>query len=700
MSIRGKVARRALAMGLALSSWAMTPGQALAMNVCVRAAPYIETMPDGVTSATMWGYRVVPTNASFSACNAAALANPASSINQPPTSPGAAITVSPADPTLNVRLINHLPVATSFVLHGQNTAMNPVFKTNATVGDASTTSDCTPGASLDCRVRSFTHGAAPGGTATYTYANLRPGTYLYQSGTLPQIQVQMGLYGLLRMNAPATATAQRVAYPGAASAPDQYAYDNEITLLLSEVDPAVHAAVAGGTFTGSTLRYDPRFFRLHRYAATSPNLPATGAAAVPVEVTDGPTRGVLGIVAGRRQLVRVVNAGIQSRAFTLIDGHWYLIAENGNVFPYPREQVTVHLAAAQASDLWFTPTLPAGVTAHRLAMFDRRLALSNEDGNAVGGLLLRLSVTGAGATALAADASACGNAGVQGASYACTVVENGATGTPRFSLDVAPVGMTIDASTGEIAWTPNNDQAFKPLLGETVSNPVQVRVTDPTSGRYATASFAVAVTNVDDAPVALDDAYEVRGGTLTVPASRSVLVNDGDPDGDALTNPTVVAAPTNGTVTMNADGTFTYTAASLPASGTSTTTFTYQVTANGQPSNVATVTLTLVANSAPTVVDDVDALVLTTPPTGLAIDVLANDYDVDGNLDPATLAIVGAPNRGGTASVVTAGCPVATRPCILYTPKPGFRGTDALTYTVSDALGAVSRAATLRVNVQ
>lgn len=698
MRIYSKAARRALAMGLGLSAWAWLPAPAQAMNVCVRAAPYVETMPDGVTTVTMWGYRVVVTGPAFGACNAAALANPASSINQPPTSPGAAITVSPADPTLNVRLVNNLPVPTSFVLHGHNTTMAPVFKTNATVNDPSVTSDCTPGASLDCRVRSFTHEAAPGGTATYTFANVKPGTYLYQSGTLPQIQVQMGLYGMLRRNAPATSTAARVAYPGAASAPDQYAYDSEISLLLSEVDPALHAAVAAGTFSGSTLRYDPRFFRVHRYAATPPTLRASGAAAASIEFTDGPARRVLGITAGQRQLVRVVNAGIQSRALTLLDGHWFVIAQDGNVFPYPREQVTTHLAAAQSADLWFTPTLPAGTTAQRMLMFDRRLALSNNDGNAVGGMLVRLSVT-SGASTLAVDTSGCGPTGTQGAPYACTVAATGTGGTPSFSLDVAPAGMTIDAATGEIAWTPNNEQAYKPLLGATVSNPVQVRATD-SNGRYATASFAVAVANVDDAPVANNDAYEVRGGTLTIPLSRSVLANDADPDGDPLAGATLVAAPTNGTVTLNADGTFAYTATSLPASGTATTTFTYQVSANGQPSNVATVTLTLYANSAPTAVDDVDALVLTTPPTAMLIDVLANDYDVDGNLDVNSLAIVGAPNRGGTASVVTAGCPVATRPCIQYTPAPSFRGTDTLTYTVGDTLGAVSRAATVRVNVQ
>jgi len=94
----------------------------------------------------------------------------------------------------------------------------------------------------------------------------------------------------------------------------------------------------------------------------------------------------------------------------------------------------------------------------------------------------------------------------------------------------------------------------------------------------------------------------------------------------------------------------------------------------------------------------VSRAVAATTPT--FIDVLANDYDVDGNLNVASLAIFGSPNRGGTATVVSAGCPNPTRPCISYTPPANFLGTEAITYTVSDSLGATSAAATTRVNVQ
>jgi hypothetical protein len=702
-------ARRGAAALLAAALGAGLAAPAAAVTVYVRAAPITTgleaTMPDG-TVVPMWGYRVGPTRA-----NVINLANL-------PQSPGAAIRVPDGDTTLTVVLINNLPVPTSFVLHGHNTAMTPVFATPAGVV-------CTPPAAgspaadmtalqafRDCRVRSFTREAPPrpvsdNGTAAndvvYTYTNVRPGTYLYQSGTMPQIQVQMGLYGMVRKDAPSPAP-----LPGNNAYPN-VTYDNDVALLLSEVDPAVHAAVAAGTFNTSTIAYDPKYFRLHRYNPTT-GVCATATPgpciAQPIEFTDRTIAvGGLGVRAahtiqpGERQLVRAVNAGLQSRSLLLIDGHWFLVAEDGLAFPYPREQYSAFLPAAKTADLWFTPTLAGGDTAaidRQLTIFDRRLALTNNNADPGGGQLMRLNVANAGATP-AVDVSNCATVGTEDAPYACiitgTVAGNAAL---TYALDVAPAGMTIDATSGAIGWTPDNTQAWKPLVGQTATNPVRVRVTAAT-GRYTTGSFSVAVANVNDAPVAANDAYAVRGGALV--AAVSVLANDADPDGDPLGAITIVAAPTNGTLVMNVNGTFSYTAGSLPASGSSPDTFTYAVTDGTLASNPATVTLTVYANSAPTAVDDVDARAFAAVGPSF-IDVLGNDYDVDGNLAPATLAIVGPPNRGGTAAVVTAGCPVAGRPCVRYTPPAAFRGTEAITYRVADTLGAFSASATLRVNVQ
>ena len=275
----------------------------------------------------------------------------------------------PNDTTLTVTLINRvsanpgvvntngetaLAVPTSFVLQGHNATMVPVFKNAAG-------NDCTPGGTAtdlaalqtirECRVRSFTHETSPGQRAVYTYSNVKPGTYMYQSGTMPQIQVQMGLYGMVRRNAADGTPAN--AY---ASLP----FDNQISLLLSEVDPAIHTEADAGTFNRSTIGYDPKYFRVHRYdppgAACSTGTPAT-CISQPTDFTEASARNPLTIQPGQRQLVRVVNAGLQSRALELIDGHWYLVAEDGNKFPYPREQYSAFLPAAKTADFWFTPTI-------------------------------------------------------------------------------------------------------------------------------------------------------------------------------------------------------------------------------------------------------------------------------------------------------------------------------------------------------
>ena len=94
-------------------------------------------------------------------------------------------------------------------------------------------------------------------------------------------------------------------------------------------------------------------------------------------------------------------------------------------------------------------------------------------------------------------------------------------------------------------------------------------------------------------PVANPDAYSAnQDSTLTVSAAAGVLANDTDPDAaDAgyLTTALVTDA-THGHVTLNADGSFTYT----PAAGYfGPDSFSYQASDGIDPSNVATVSLTV-----------------------------------------------------------------------------------------------------------
>src|SRR5207253_2966328 len=75
-----------------------------------------------------------------------------------------------------------------------------------------------------------------------------------------------------------------------------------------------------------------------------------------------------------------------------------------------------------------------------------------------------------------------------------------------------------------------------------------------------TATVSITVTPVNDAPVANSDSATVaEGGTVTVldSTAASVLANDTDAEGNTLTA-TKLSDPAHGSVTLNADGTFSY----------------------------------------------------------------------------------------------------------------------------------------------
>jgi Ca2+-binding RTX toxin-like protein len=92
-------------------------------------------------------------------------------------------------------------------------------------------------------------------------------------------------------------------------------------------------------------------------------------------------------------------------------------------------------------------------------------------------------------------------------------------------------------------------------------------------------------------PVAVDDVYSVIGGGVLNAPAPGVLGNDSDPDGDPLTAQ-VVSPPASGTLSLNPDGSLTYT----PGEDTvGSVTFTYQASDGTATSNIATVTITVAA---------------------------------------------------------------------------------------------------------
>lgn len=176
----------------------------------------------------------------------------------------------------------------------------------------------------------------------------------------------------------------------------------------------------------------------------------------------------------------------------------------------------------------------------------------------------------------------------------------------------------------------------------------------------------VFIYNVPSVPTALDDAYTTSGfGVLSIGAP-GVLGNDSDPEGDPL-NATLVQTATNGTLTFNANGSFSYT----PNQGFSgQDSFTYFATDGQGSSNVATVTITTPAlNQPPVAVND---SAQTTLNVSVLIDVLANDTDPEN--DPLTLTSVNA-GQNGTTQIENGQ--------VRYIPGFNFTGQDTFTYLVS-----------------
>ena len=188
-------------------------------------------------------------------------------------------------------------------------------------------------------------------------------------------------------------------------------------------------------------------------------------------------------------------------------------------------------------------------------------------------------------------------------------------------------------------------------------------------------------------PVAVDDEYMVgHGQTLTV-AAPGVLTNDTDADHDALTAE-LVSPPQHGTVTLAADGSFTY---HHDGSNSPNDHFTYRVSDGHHTSNTATVTLSIGNDVAPVATNDVytvaeGGVLVTSSVNGL----FANDHDADTPRSQWSVVIVTQPAHG-TLTMGTGGG-------FTYTHDGSETTADVFTYKVSDGIRQ-SNTATVSITV-
>jgi len=292
---------------LGLLAFALPSSPSLALVVDLTAVEGVWTPPGAATPVVMWGF-ITDTGT----CPGAPV----------PWDVGPVIDVPDGDNTLTVNLRNCLSEDVSFFIPGQFKTTSPVTFTD---GQGRT------------RVRSFDSVTAPGGgTASYTWNNLKEGTYLYQSGTFVAKQVPKGLYGPL--------VVRGGGYPAVAQ---------EEILVYSEIDPDLNNAASGAGEGTRVNNYQPKYFLIN--GETYPN-----TANIQVNTNEN-------------VLLRFVNAGLRIYVPTLKGLYMSVIAEDGNLLPYPLEQYQLELTAAKTMDA----IVNIGPQEGRYALYDRSLHLAN-----------------------------------------------------------------------------------------------------------------------------------------------------------------------------------------------------------------------------------------------------------------------------------------------------------------------------------
>jgi hypothetical protein len=571
-------------------------------------------LPDG-NSVPMWGYCLNGT------CGTS-------------WSPGPTIVVPITDGSgfgsLTINLTNSLPVNTSIVILGQvggdmgaaslPREASPTTGTHATQTITWPAAGCNP-ATLPatvppCTDPTFTPAGQParavafgleaaggGGAHLYSWAHLRPGTYLYETGSLPSLQAPMGLYGVLVVTKPPVSAAsgtpaQGDAYPNKAVTTGTTTtagalYDADVALLFSEIDPRQNAAVDAA----AGVNADPlKLFNDASCSAAAPCYPPAVNYAPTYFLVNGqtfdPTQPQLSgfalsdnkalAASGNHLLVRLVNAGLRTHVPTIVGQSVSLIGEDGNFAPgLPKRQSHVLMAAGKTYDAWLDAAPTAGVyTPISFPVFDRSLSLTsgNLDRQTVlanSGMMGFIAVQpagtavgGTGGTSVPAAMQATANADLF--ATAINTPFSGNVLTNDVNVVTAAVAGTATSAGGLISFSPDGSFAYTPpsatFVGPdsfTYTGNGSASITATVNITVGTKLTPVAVPDVDAAATSTTPAthaFTSAVASLYKASAPGVLANDTANDGTTTVGLTAVldsVGASCSSVTLNEDGSFT-----------------------------------------------------------------------------------------------------------------------------------------------
>ncbi|MDB5991320.1 MAG: multicopper oxidase type 3 [Herbaspirillum sp.] len=557
----------AIATAMALAAASASAQTAALTTVNLTAQRMSTTLPDG-TTVPMWGYCTddLPQNAGLSGgrllnANACTVAVTGSALRVANTNwtPGPTIVV-PVGNELNIRLTNNLAsgTSTSLVILGQigGSAGKPT-RDAAPVNHPPQTTTTWPANAAAAgagfvppqqavRARAFGQEAAFNGNISYTWNTniapaaasakyLKPGTYLYETGSHPSLQAPMGLYGVLivtsrplyEIEEPGTSEASQqlenpghafpgayAAYAGTASPLAKLAgvpYDMDATLLFSEIDAVQNTAVDAAAVAGTSesIRWnDARCTQSQKPgaagAAQAPCYPAAVNYAPTYFVVNGKpynqtspadTSVVLPDLAGSDYvtgniLVRMVNAGLRTHTPSIVGMPFTLIAEDGNVAPgNTKMQNEVNMPAGKTIDALIHPMAGAPASTLRrypdavYPFFDRGLGLTTGNETS-GGMQGYIVVARAGTATLTGAALATALNKTVGASAKPAVA---ATANPDYyTLSPNATSLSNNVLTNDIGVTHAVTQGQTLVSGATSTTALlgHGSVTLETSGKF------------------------------------------------------------------------------------------------------------------------------------------------------------------------------------------------------------------------
>ncbi|TOE91986.1 tandem-95 repeat protein, partial [Vibrio parahaemolyticus] len=237
------------------------------------------------------------------------------------------------------------------------------------------------------------------------------------------------------------------------------------------------------------------------------------------------------------------------------------------------------------------------------------------------------------------------------------------------------LNFSVSGNSNVLVSIENGIATISPTADWNGSETLTFTATDP-SGESVSQTVNFTVAPVAD--IVADKATVVED----TPTIIKVLGNDTFEGDGKVVSLDINNGPANGTVSVNPDGSVTYT----PNDNyVGTDSFTYIVTSGGvSESTTVSVDVTPV-NDAPVAKDDIAT---TQEDTAVTIDVLPNDSDVDG--DKLSIESASVPKEQGTVEVVNGK--------LVFTPAENFNGDAEITYTVTDGQLTDEAKVTVTVN--